>query len=49
MGPNAGDVTQGFTLAFIKGCTKADLDSITAIHPTNAEVHMCNIRKIERL
>ncbi|XP_071748630.1 thioredoxin reductase 1, cytoplasmic isoform X2 [Lepeophtheirus salmonis] len=37
LGPNAGEVTQGFALGFRLGATKADYDSIIGIHPTTAE------------
>lgn len=38
MGPNAGEVTQGFGVAIMKGITKDDLDHSVGIHPTMAEV-----------
>ena len=38
VGPNAGEVTQGFTLGLKLGATKADFDNIVGIHPTCAEV-----------
>lgn len=37
MGPNAGEVTQGFALAMIMGATKDNLDACVGIHPTCAE------------
>jgi len=37
VGPNAGEVMQGFGLALRLGCTKADLDDLVGIHPTCAE------------
>lgn len=37
LGPNAGEVTQGYGLGFKLGATKADLDSLVGIHPTCAE------------
>eukprot|EP00128_Syssomonas_multiformis_P008506 Colp12_sorted_trinity150504_noHs@35476 len=37
LGPNAGEVTQGFALGFRLGATKADFDGIVGIHPTCAE------------
>eukprot|EP00096_Caligus_rogercresseyi_P014818 TRINITY_DN730_c0_g1_i2.p1 TRINITY_DN730_c0_g1~~TRINITY_DN730_c0_g1_i2.p1 ORF type:complete len:605 (+),score=119.83 TRINITY_DN730_c0_g1_i2:160-1974(+) len=37
LGPNAGEVTQGFALGFRLGATKADYDGIIGIHPTTAE------------
>ncbi|ODM92618.1 Thioredoxin reductase 3 [Orchesella cincta] len=37
LGPNAGEVTQGFAVALRLGATKADFDSTIGIHPTTAE------------
>lgn len=37
LGPNAGEVTQGFALAVKLGATKADFDNVVGIHPTTAE------------
>lgn len=37
VGPNAGEVIQGFGVAVKAGITKAQLDSTVGIHPTNAE------------
>ncbi|PAA82571.1 hypothetical protein BOX15_Mlig031606g1, partial [Macrostomum lignano] len=37
LGPNAGEVMQGFALGLKKGATKWDLDNTIGIHPTNAE------------
>jgi len=37
VGPNAGEVMQGFGLAIKLGATKADFDNIVGIHPTTAE------------
>jgi len=37
LGPNAGEVTQGFGIAIKKGATKADFDNLIGIHPTTAE------------
>eukprot|EP01116_Phalansterium_solitarium_P003994 TRINITY_DN14864_c0_g1_i1.p1 TRINITY_DN14864_c0_g1~~TRINITY_DN14864_c0_g1_i1.p1 ORF type:complete len:517 (-),score=185.79 TRINITY_DN14864_c0_g1_i1:326-1876(-) len=37
VGPNAGEVTQGFALALKLGARKADFDDMVGIHPTNAE------------
>ena len=37
IGPNAGEVTQGFALAVKLGATKADFDGLVGIHPTDAE------------
>lgn len=38
LGPNAGEVTQGFALGIKLGATKADFDATIGIHPTCAEV-----------
>ena len=37
IGPNAGEITQGFALAVKMGATKAQFDSVVGIHPTDAE------------
>jgi thioredoxin reductase (NADPH) len=37
VGPNAGEVCQGFALAIRLGARKSDLDATCGIHPTNAE------------
>jgi len=37
LGPNAGEVTQGFSLAMKLGATKDDFDDVVGIHPTVAE------------
>lgn len=37
VGPNAGEVTQGFGLAMRLGATKQDFDLTVGIHPTDAE------------
>eukprot|EP00469_Lotharella_globosa_P000128 CAMPEP_0167805518 /NCGR_PEP_ID=MMETSP0111_2-20121227/21226_1 /TAXON_ID=91324 /ORGANISM="Lotharella globosa, Strain CCCM811" /LENGTH=746 /DNA_ID=CAMNT_0007702687 /DNA_START=63 /DNA_END=2303 /DNA_ORIENTATION=- len=37
LGPNAGEVTQGFSVAMRRGATKADFDLTVGIHPTVAE------------
>lgn len=37
LGPNAGEVTQGFAVAMRKGATKKDFDDTVGIHPTVAE------------
>lgn len=37
LGPNAGEVTQGFGLAVRLGATKEDFDATIGIHPTCAE------------
>ena len=38
IGPNAGEVTQGFAVALKLGATKADFEATIGIHPTCAEV-----------
>lgn len=38
LGPEAGEVTQGFAVAIKKGATKEDFDLTVGIHPTRAEV-----------
>jgi len=38
LGPNAGEVTQGYALAIKLGATKADFDNVVGIHPTTAEI-----------
>jgi len=40
VGPNAGEVTQGFALALRLGAKKSDFDSVVGIHPTDAESFM---------
>jgi len=37
LGPNAGEVTQGFGIALKLGATKAQFDDLIGIHPTCAE------------
>jgi len=37
VGPNAGEITQGFALAVRLGATKEDFDNLVGIHPTAAE------------
>lgn len=37
LGPDAGEITQGFAVAIKMGATKADFDATIAIHPTSAE------------
>ena len=37
IGPNAGEITQGFSLAVKLGAKKADFDGLVGIHPTDAE------------
>lgn len=38
LGPNAGEVTQGFALGMKLGATKLDFDGTIGIHPTSAEI-----------
>ena len=38
LGPNAGEVTQGYGMALKLGATKGDFDNLVGIHPTTAEV-----------
>ncbi|KAB7496566.1 Thioredoxin reductase 3 [Armadillidium nasatum] len=38
LGPNAGEVTQGFSIALKLNATKSDFDNLVGIHPTCAEV-----------
>jgi len=42
-GPNAGEITQGFTLGLKLGATKADFDNAVGIHPTCAEVRVAKL------
>lgn len=37
VGPNAGEITQGFAVAMRAGATKAHFDDTVGIHPTDAE------------
>ena len=46
LGPNAGEVTQGFAVAILKGITKDDLDHSVGIHPTMAEVNIVLCRNL---
>ena len=41
LGPNAGEVTQGYGGTIKLGATKADFDNLIGIHPTTAEVERC--------
>ena len=41
LGPNAGEVTQGYGGMIKLGATKADFDNLIGIHPTTAEVGGC--------
>lgn len=38
LGPNAGEITQGFALGMRLGATKGDFDALIGIHPTCAEI-----------
>jgi len=38
VGPNAGEITQGFAVGMKLGATKKDFDATIGIHPTCAEV-----------
>jgi len=38
LGPNAGEITQGFALGVKLGAKKSDFDNLIGIHPTTAEV-----------
>eukprot|EP00126_Sphaerothecum_destruens_P007693 Sdes_comp19950_c0_seq1m12451 len=40
LGPHAGEVIQGFSLAFRLKATKKDFDSVVGIHPTCAELFL---------
>ena len=40
LGPNAGEITQGFTVGIKMGATKTDFDNSIGIHPTTAEVRV---------
>tara|TARA_R110002096_G_scaffold24948_17_gene78552 strand:+ start:2241 stop:3611 length:1371 start_codon:yes stop_codon:yes gene_type:complete len=37
VGPDAGEITQGFAVAIKAGATKSDFDATIGIHPTSAE------------
>ena len=37
VGPDAGEIVQGFAVAIKAGATKADFDATIGIHPTSAE------------
>eukprot|EP01126_Amoeba_proteus_P056757 TRINITY_DN7179_c0_g1_i8.p1 TRINITY_DN7179_c0_g1~~TRINITY_DN7179_c0_g1_i8.p1 ORF type:complete len:273 (-),score=71.66 TRINITY_DN7179_c0_g1_i8:523-1341(-) len=41
VGPNAGEVTQGFALGLRLKATKKDFDNLVGIHPTDAESFTC--------
>ena len=43
VGPNAGEVTQGYAVAIKLGATKKDFDRTIGIHPTVSEVSTVNI------
>jgi len=38
LGPNAGELVQGFSIALKLGARKVDFDRLIGIHPTNAEI-----------
>ena len=38
LGDNAGEITQGFSVAMRCGAKKSDFDATIGIHPTSAEV-----------
>lgn len=38
LGPNAGEVTQGYAMGIRMGVTKQDFDDLIGIHPTTAEI-----------
>lgn len=38
LGPNAGEVTQGYAGMMAMGATKKNFDMLVGIHPTTAEV-----------
>lgn len=42
LGPNAGEITQGYAVAMKKGATKDDFDATVGIHPTCSEVRTNN-------
>lgn len=44
VGPNAGEMTQGFALAVSMGATKGQFDELVGIHPTGAE-EFCVLEK----
>lgn len=48
LGPNAGEVTQGFAAALKCGLTKQQLDSTIGIHPVCAEVSHGTSQLIEK-
>jgi thioredoxin reductase (NADPH) len=37
LGPNAGEITQGYALGMRLGAKKKDFDDMTGIHPTDSE------------
>jgi hypothetical protein len=50
VGPNAGEVTQGFALALRLGATKAHFDDLVGIHPTDAEAFtMLTVTKVRAM
>jgi len=49
LGPNAGDVTQGFGVAIKMGATKADFNNTIGIHPSYGEelVQLTSIKGVD--
>jgi len=47
LGPNAGEITQGFALALRLGAKKKDFDDLVGIHPTDAE-SFCSLKVTKR-
>lgn len=45
VGPNAGEITQGYAVAMRKGATKEDFDMTIGIHPTCSEVSVSDGKK----
>jgi len=43
VGPNAGEVTQGYAVAVKLGATKKDFDRTIGIHPTVSEVSILKL------
>ena len=47
LGPNAGEITQGYAVAIKLGATKADFDRTIGIHPTISEVSASNYKYMD--
>lgn len=47
VGPDAGEIIQGFAVALKCGATKAQFDATVGIHPTSAEEFVTMRRKVE--